>query len=55
MTLKELDEEMLFQLARKLESPALRDDFLRQACGDDEPLRARVLALLDVLENGIIA
>jgi serine/threonine protein kinase/Tfp pilus assembly protein PilF len=47
-----VDEEAIFQLARKLDSRELREVYLQQVCGDDEPLMARVKALLEVHEQG---
>lgn len=41
-----LAEDDLFNAARRLADPAERTAFLRSACGADEPLRARVEALL---------
>ena len=43
-----LDEEAIFHLARKLDSPEVRESYLEQACGDNELLRVRVRALLGV-------
>jgi len=51
MAVKELNEEAIFNLARKLDSRELRDDYLVQACGEDRALRARVDALLAVHEE----
>jgi eukaryotic-like serine/threonine-protein kinase len=48
MTIKELNEEAIFNLARKIAAVEVREDYLQQACGEDEGLRARVEALLDV-------
>src|SRR5215472_9972851 len=46
MAIQPLDEEAIFQLARKIESPEVRAGYLEQVCGDNPPLRARVQALL---------
>ena len=43
-----IDEEAIFDLARKIDSPEARDEYLAQACGEDEELRRRVLGLLDI-------
>jgi tetratricopeptide (TPR) repeat protein len=43
-----LDEEVIFHLARKLDSPEVRESYLEQVCGDNELLRVRVRALLGV-------
>jgi WD40 repeat protein/serine/threonine protein kinase len=43
-----LDEESIFNVARKLDTPNARRDYLDQACGGDESLRSRVEALLQV-------
>ena len=48
---KEFSEESIFNLARKLDAGAIREDYLCQACGDNAELRARVQALLDVHEQ----
>jgi WD40 repeat protein/serine/threonine protein kinase len=45
------DEEAIFQVARRIESPEGRRLYLQQACGDDQALRARVEALLDVYDR----
>jgi serine/threonine protein kinase/tetratricopeptide (TPR) repeat protein len=51
MAIQPLDEEAIFQLARKIESPEVREGYLEQVCGDNPPLRARVQALLGVQEQ----
>jgi eukaryotic-like serine/threonine-protein kinase len=48
MTARQLDEEAIFNVARKITPPAVREEYLRQACGDDEALRGRVQDLLRV-------
>jgi serine/threonine-protein kinase len=48
MAAQRSDEEVIFNVARKMDAPEVRENYLRQACGDEEPIRARVLALLDV-------
>src|SRR5207244_11135862 len=51
MTHAKLDEEAIFNVARKIPSPAARAAYLEQACGADAVLRGRVRALLDVHEK----
>ena len=46
MAAQNLDEEAIFNVARKIESPDSRANYLEQACGEDAALRARVQALL---------
>jgi serine/threonine protein kinase/tetratricopeptide (TPR) repeat protein len=46
MTPRQLDEEAIFNVARKITPPAVREEYLQQACGDDEALRGRVQDLL---------
>ena len=45
---RQLDEEAIFHLARKINGQEVRDAYLRQSCGGDEALRGRVEALLRV-------
>jgi non-specific serine/threonine protein kinase/serine/threonine-protein kinase len=42
-----IDEQTIFEAARRIVSPASRQAYVDQACGDDAGLRARVLALLE--------
>ena len=51
MANRELDEEAIFQIARKLADPDDRSAYLGQICGGDQPLRERVEALLKVHEH----
>ena len=51
MARRELDEEAIFQIARKLADPDDRSAYLGQICGGDQPLRERVEALLKVHEH----
>jgi serine/threonine protein kinase/WD40 repeat protein len=51
MTSKQLDEEVIFNAARKIESPQDRSTFIRNACGDDAALVVRIHALLDVFQQ----
>ncbi len=46
-TLK-LDEAAIFDIARQIEAPEARIQFIQVACGEDRDLRARVEALLRV-------
>src|SRR5262245_25339985 len=48
MPAQKLDEEAIFNIARKINAPDLRAEYLQQVCGDDAALRARVQALLQV-------
>ena len=48
MTHAKLDEEGLFNAARKIGSAEARASYVEQACGADAVLRGRVRALLDV-------
>ncbi len=51
MTVQSFDEELVFNTARKIESPEGRSSYLDQVCGDNAALRARVKALLQVHEQ----
>jgi eukaryotic-like serine/threonine-protein kinase len=51
MAVTNLDEEAIFNVARKIDSADARSDYLRQVCGEDTALRARVQALLRVHEQ----
>ena len=44
-------EETLFNAAVQLATPEERAAYLKEACKDDEPLRQRVMALLDAHER----
>ena len=46
-----LDDEAIFNVARKLDSPASREAYLREVCRDDSMLRERVAALLRAHED----
>src|SRR6516162_4125700 len=48
MEAQRLDEEEIFNVARKIDSPEVRENYVRQACGGEDALRARVMALLAV-------
>jgi WD40 repeat protein/tetratricopeptide (TPR) repeat protein/serine/threonine protein kinase len=51
MTAGKLGEEAIFNVARKIDSPEARGDYLNQVCAVDEALRGRVQALLQVHER----
>jgi serine/threonine protein kinase len=51
MVKPQLDEEAIFNVARRIESPDVRRVYLQQSCGDDEKLLARIEALLRVHEQ----
>jgi serine/threonine protein kinase/Flp pilus assembly protein TadD len=51
MTTPKLDEAAIFNLARRIEAPEARRLYLRQACGEDAQLLARVEGLLRVHEE----
>ncbi|MGO9113752.1 MAG: protein kinase domain-containing protein, partial [Thermoguttaceae bacterium] len=44
----QLDEKSIFSIARRIDSPEARSDYLRQACGDDQGLHDRLAALLRI-------
>jgi predicted TPR repeat methyltransferase len=46
MAAAHLDEQALFEVARRLDSPEARQAYLRQACGEDAATGKRVRALL---------
>ena len=46
MATNQLDEEVIFNTARKIESAEARAEYLAQMCGDDASLRDRVDVLL---------
>src|SRR5205809_101311 len=51
MAVPQLDEEAIFNVARKIDAPEARRAYLQQVCGADAALRARVQALLLVHEG----
>src|SRR5262245_42185113 len=51
MTSKQLDEESVFQVARRIADAEVRDAYLAQACGNNTALRGRVERLLRVCEQ----
>ncbi len=46
MAIKELDEEAIFNVARRIETQDARNSYLQQVCGADRTLLKRVTALL---------
>ena len=48
---RQLDEEAIFHIARRIADLEARSDYLEQACGDNTALLARVQALLEVHEQ----
>jgi serine/threonine protein kinase/WD40 repeat protein/Tfp pilus assembly protein PilF len=51
MAVQQLDEDVIFDLARRIDVVQARMDYLDQVCGQDAALRARVEALLQVHEH----
>jgi len=51
MALEIPDEKALFNVARHLDSPGARAEYLRQACGTDANLLERVQVLLHAYEE----
>ncbi len=51
MTAPNLDEECIFNVARKIESPEARSSYLDQVCDGNATLRARVQTLLQAHER----
>ncbi len=45
MTNNQLDEKAIFDVARKIESPEVRLQYLKQICGNNDRLLERVVAL----------
>jgi serine/threonine protein kinase/WD40 repeat protein len=46
-----LNEEQIFKIAREIAAPDVRTAYIQQACGDNEALHQRVVALLKVAEE----
>ncbi len=46
-----LDDEAVFNIARKIESAELRAEYVQQVCGNDPQLLARVERLLRIHEQ----
>src|SRR5262245_2185516 len=51
MAVQKINEEVIFNAARKMDSAEARREYLHQACGDDGVLRCRVEALLRAHEE----
>ena len=51
MTNRQLDDEQIFHVARRISDRQVRSDYLQQICAGDQALRDRVEALLDVHEQ----
>lgn len=51
MSKQRLDEETIFEFARKISSPDLRAEYVDQACGTDNKLKDRVAHLLSVYDE----
>ena len=45
------DERAIFGVARRLDSPEARAEYLQQVCGDDRELAERVIALINAFEG----
>ena len=55
MASQQLDEERIFNVARKIPDADARAEYLEQVCGDDPALRGRVEALLEAhAEDGFL-
>src|SRR5262245_56524688 len=51
MNASSIDEEAIFQAARKIDDPASRQAYLDQSCGENRALRERLEALLHVHDH----
>src|SRR5262245_42878492 len=51
MAVANLSEADIFNVARKIDAPEARADYLRQVCAGDDALCARIQALLEVHEQ----
>jgi serine/threonine protein kinase len=49
-----LDEETIFNIARRIDDAALRAEYVQQVCGSDETLRSRVEALLQANDGSFL-
>ena len=47
----QLDERAIFGVARRLDSPEARAEYLQQVCGDDRELAERVIVLLNAFDG----
>ena len=52
MSASQIDEQAIFEVARKIDSRQSRDVYLQQTCGDNAELLLRVVALLRAFEEG---
>ena len=52
MASQQLDERELFSIARRLNSPEARAQYLQKVCGDNRDILDRVTALLRGFEDG---
>src|SRR4051812_36651174 len=52
MVSEQLDEEVIFQAARGIDSPEARAEFVRNACGGDQAVLERVMKLLRAFSQG---
>jgi tetratricopeptide (TPR) repeat protein/serine/threonine protein kinase len=51
MVAKSLNEQAIFEVARKIDAGEARELYVRQVCGDDEALDQRIRALLSAYEQ----
>src|SRR5688572_26716386 len=51
MASEQLDEKAIFNIARQIQSPEARAEYLHQVCGADRNLRQRVNSLLEAYEQ----
>ncbi|MEX2310415.1 MAG: serine/threonine-protein kinase [Pirellulales bacterium] len=51
MDTQQIDEKAVFNAARRIADAAARDDYLSQACGDDQPAIQRIRELLRIHEE----
>lgn len=51
MTNRQLDDEQVFHVARRIADVEARDEYLDQVCSGDQALRERVEAMLQVHEQ----
>jgi hypothetical protein len=51
MVAKNLDEQAVFEVARKIDPGEAREAYLQQVCGDDAAVGRRVRALLKAYEE----
>ena len=51
MSAMSLDEQAIFEAARKMEPGAAREAYLHQVCGDDAAIGQRIRVLLEALRD----